>query len=373
MIKNLRMRYGSMVNDAKTLELVHNVTLQLFEERCSNWADAKTMDLHGALDTIIYDIMGQVIFGGNWTDADKGKAIRKEHLYLIEWSSRYGMEVLKEFSWKNMMNAGSDLRKYFASMKRLRNVCDGMIQERRKAIKENPKKFENDRTALTMLVTNKTSAEDPSPFFSPHLAVSTCIGFLNGAFDTTHSTSFWVFYHVAKHPVEAKELIDEIDKLFQGSQAPTISQLRDCALLDAFIKESMRLRPTVPIGMRVPTDDVEIGGKLIPAGTCCLPYLHFRPGTEAYFGPDVNNFNAKRFLGDSQAAVTARNKFDRFGAYGRMCVGMTFALAELKAMVAWVLHRYTLELADPNLDPEMIYEAGVFQPKDHFHFVFKKR
>merc|ERR1712232_890650 len=155
MIKNLRMRYGAMVNDKKTLEMVHEVTLQLFEQRCSKWADAQSVDLHGALDTIIYDIMGQVIFGGNWSDASKGKAIRKEHLYLIKWSSRYGMEVLKEPSWANMFKAGSDLRAFFASIKRFRALCSGMINDRRNAIKADPKSFENDRTALTMRVTHK--------------------------------------------------------------------------------------------------------------------------------------------------------------------------------------------------------------------------
>jgi len=249
-----------------------------------------------------------------------------------------------------------------------------MLDERRKEIKADPKKFEGDRTALTMLVQNKKSESDPTPFFSNHLSVSTCIGFLNGAFDTTHSTSFWIFYHLAKYPEQQQKLTEEINKLFVGDKQPTIGECRDCPLLDAWIKESMRLRPTVPIGMRVPDEDVTIGGVHIPGGTTMLPYLDYRPGTEKYFGAEPDKFRPERFLGDSKEAATARSKWDRFGGFARMCVGMTFAQAELRALIVWVLKNYAVELADPKMpEPEMIYEAGVYQPKDHFHFSFKKR
>lgn len=373
MIKNLRMRYGGMVNDKQTLQMVHDVSMALIEQRGCDWADHKTLDLHARLDTIIYDIQGQVIFGGNWSTTDVGQAIRKEHLYLIHWSSRYGMEFLKEPTWSSLFNCGADLRRYFASMRELRRVVGSLISDRKKAMKDDPAKYEDDKTALTMLVKNKKSEQDSTPFFSDHLAVSTCIGFLNGAYDTTHSTSFWTYFHLAKYPQEQQRLVDEFENLFPNKSTPTLSGLRDCSLLDAFIKESMRMRPTVPIGMRVPSDDVTIGGVHVPKGTCMLPFLDYRPGSDKQFGPDIDTFRMDRFLGDSEQAAQARSSFDRFGGYGRMCVGMTFALAELKALIARTVQLYEISLADPSIDPEMIYEAGVYQPKEHFHFVFKKR
>jgi len=252
-------------------------------------------------------------------------------------------------------------------------VCGDMIEARRSAMKADPKSFENDGTALTMLVADRISEDDPRPFFSQHLAVSTCIGFLNAAFDTTHSTLFWIFYHLARHQTEQKRLSEVLKKLF-GNSLPTSSGLRDCATLEAFIRESMRMRPTVPIGMRVPEEDVTIGGVHIPAGTTMLPYLDFRPGTEEHFGPDPDVFRPDRFLGESEAAIRARRKFDRFGGSARLCVGMLFAQTELRAFTARIIQKYTIELADPHMpEPCMIYEAGVYQPRDHFHFIFKNR
>jgi cytochrome P450 len=373
MIKNLRMRYGSMVNDKEVLKAVHEVTQKLFEERCTGWGDQKSVDLHAQMDTLIYDISGETIFGSRWTEAEKGKAIRKEHLFLIHWSSRYGMKVLKDPTFANAINAFSDLRAYLGAIRRMRSICGGLIEERRKAVKADPKKYANARDALTMLVSNKKSETDPSPFFSQHLATSTCIGFLNGAYDTTHSTSFWIWFHMATNPEAQKKLREAVDPIFKNGN-PSIDAVRECHVLDAFIKESMRMRPTVPIGMRTPAEDVQIGGKNIPEGTSMMIYLNFRACQEA-FGSDLNTFKPERFLGSSEAAKRANNAFDRFGGFGRMCVGMTFAQAELRAMISWVAHKYTVELEDPvkYADPEMIYEAGVFQPKEKFRFVFKKR
>jgi len=267
----------------------------------------------------------------------------------------------------------SDMRAYFKAIKDLRKVCGDMIDKRRDQIRANPKAFEKDKTALTMLVTEPTSETNPKPFFSKELAMSTCIGFLNGAYDTTHSTSFWLMYHLARHQDAQKKLIAELDAKF-GKKQPNIDECRTFKLLDATIRESMRMRPTVPIGMRVPETDCTIAGFDVPKGTTLLPFLDLRANTEKYFGKDLDTFRPERFLGDSPEATTARNSFDRFGGSARMCVGMTFALAELYAMFTNILLRFTVHLADPNMpEPEMIYEAGVYQPKEHFKFIFKRR
>jgi cytochrome P450 len=361
------------VNPPEVLEDVNNTAVQLIDERSATWADGPSLDLFRNLDGLIYDIMGQVIFKGNWTDGARGQAIRKEHLYLIHWSSRYGMKVLETPSFKNMLCAASDCMEFFASIKRLRAIVGEMIDNRRKEIAADPKKFANDKGALTNLVTNPVSPKDKTPFFSQHMAVSSCIGLLNGAYDTTHSTSFWCFYHLARFPEFQKRLAAELDRVF-GNGKPTLEKLRDCELLDSFIKESMRLRPTVPIGMRVPEEDIQIDGVHIPKGTTMMPFLDWREGQEQYYGAAPDEFRPDRFMGDGADAKAARKNFDRFGAYSRMCVGMTFALAELNAIVARVLQRFTIELLDTNMpEPEAIYEAGVYQPKEKFHFVFKKR
>lgn len=373
MIKQLRLIYQKMVAGRETLEMIHQIAFDAVGPMADKWGSNTSTNLHDELKILQYDIMGKALFGGVWSTTENGPKIRDTHLYLIQWSSRYGMKVLKDPSWGNFFSCISDLRAYFKAIKDLRDLCGAMIDIRRTAIAANPSAYVGDKTSLTMLVTEPVSSTDSTPFFSRELSISTSIGFLNGAFDTTLATSVWLFYHCAVNQEEQKKLIAQIDQAF-GGKPSTLTQNRELKLLDAWVRESLRMRPTVPIGMRIPTEDVVIAGVSVPKGTTCLPFLDLREGTEKFFGPDVDVFRPDRFLGDSEQAKMARKSFDRFGGSARLCVGMTFALAELQAILVTVLQKHTVHLADPTMrDPEMIYEAGVYQPKEHISFDFRKR
>merc|ERR1719436_131816 len=109
-----------------------------------------------------------------------------------------------------------------------------MIEQRRREVKENPKKWAADRSALTMLVTEKDE-KTGKPFFDKILAISTCAGFLNGAYDTTHISVFWLLYNLASNPEEQKKLQQEIDAAFgkPGSAVPEFEKCRTLKRLHA--------------------------------------------------------------------------------------------------------------------------------------------
>ena len=67
-----------------------------------------------------------------------------------------------------------------------------------------------------MLVTEKTSEASEKLFFHKNLAVATMMGFLNGAYDTTHSTTFWLLYHLARYPHVQTELATKIITHLKG-------------------------------------------------------------------------------------------------------------------------------------------------------------
>lgn len=53
-----------------------------------------------------------------------------------------------------------------------------------------------------------------------------------------------------------------------------------------------------------------------------------------------------------------------------MCIGFTFALVELKALLLSVVQQYRVEFADEESAGLKMYEAGVAQPKDKAQFRF---
>lgn len=115
--------------------------------------------------------------------------------------------------------------------------------------------------------------------------------------------------------------------------------------LDAAIKESLRLHPPVAQGsVRSVQSPFELGGYTLPAGVSVsvnMHLLHRRPDCH----PDPLEFKLERFLDNSPAP----NSWVPFGGGTRRCLGMPLALHEFKVVIATILQRMHVELAQPTL------------------------
>lgn len=186
-------------------------------------------------------------------------------------------------------------------------------------------------------------------------------------------------YNLAANPEEQAKLQKELDDTFgkpsPGKDVPSFDTCRNLKRLHAVIQESIRLRVTVPLGMRGNyKQDTKIGNYVVPKDATILPFTDGAHRDPVYFGNDVDKFRPERFIGDSPEAIKARKAFHGFGGGARMCVGFKFAEAELKAIFTYFLQRYTIQLVDPNMpSPSMVFESGVNAPKDKFSFIFKPR
>ncbi len=112
--------------------------------------------------------------------------------------------------------------------------------------------------------------------------------------------------------------------------------------LDAVVKETLRLRPILPDVVRRLSAPVVLGGHEIPAGVNLMLsiYLaHRRP--ETY--PDPTHFKPERFLG----AKLDPNAWFPFGGGVRRCIGLAFALYEMKVVLAQLLLGARFRLASP--------------------------
>ena len=98
---------------------------------------------------LIYDIMGRVLFGGEWSKSEIGKEIRKNHVYLIENSNVWAFYPFKP--WYN-----SAYRKYASTIKILRQLAGSLVDQRRRDVENDKTGQEEKRNdAVTMLVTER--------------------------------------------------------------------------------------------------------------------------------------------------------------------------------------------------------------------------
>jgi cytochrome P450 len=146
---------------------------------------------------------------------------------------------------------------------------------------------------------------------------------------------------LTQHPRVLADLCDELQEKLHGD-APTFEDLSELTLLDQVVKESLRLFPPAPMNHRITARDSELGDYRIPAGTEILASIyHTHRMPELY--PDPLAFRPQRWAGLDPGPYA----FNPFSAGPRMCIGATFALFEIKIVLALLLQRFRFELV-PN-------------------------
>lgn len=102
--------------------------------------------------------------------------------------------------------------------------------------------------------------------------------------------------------------------------------------LDAVIRETLRLHPIVPLIARQLMALAEVGGRRLPAGTllaCSIHHAHLDGATWS----DARQFRPDRFVGTKVEPF----EFLPFGQGKRRCLGMAFAMLEMRTVLRKVV------------------------------------
>jgi cytochrome P450 len=110
--------------------------------------------------------------------------------------------------------------------------------------------------------------------------------------------------------------------------------------LDATVREALRHDTIIPIVVRRLKRPLRIGGVDLPEGVIAAPALLLTHHRKDVWG-DPEVFRPERFLERKPSPY----EFLPFGGGVRRCVGMAFALYEMKVVLARVLARTSLRLA----------------------------
>ncbi|MFZ0088571.1 MAG: cytochrome P450 [Solirubrobacteraceae bacterium] len=149
---------------------------------------------------------------------------------------------------------------------------------------------------------------------------------------------------LAGHETTATGLAWTLDLVLHTPRVLSRARERDDAYLDALVKESLRLRPVIAgVGRVVRERPFPLGGYEIPVGVEINPSIsaiHRR----ADLYPDPAAFLPERFLGDDPPDTYT---WLPFGGGTRRCLGASFALTEMRIVLARVLERATLRAVDP--------------------------
>jgi cytochrome P450 len=169
------------------------------------------------------------------------------------------------------------------------------------------------------------------------------------SFENVACVLSWTAFLLAQHPQVMEELHAELGAVL-GGKPPTVEQVEKLPLLDAVVKESMRVLSPVPFLIRKVMQPTVLGGLPVNIDdrVVCSAYMTHHQA-DLYPQP-------QRFLPDRWFQIKPTPyEYLPFGAGPRTCIGRMFAMREIKVALAMILQRYRLTVEpDARIDRRML-------------------
>jgi retinoid hydroxylase len=173
---------------------------------------------------------------------------------------------------------------------------------------------------------------------------------LFAGYDTTAGTIGWMLAELLRRP----DLLERVRVEVRADEkdAPiTFEDLKQKPLLDAMIKETLRLHPQSAFNMRGVKAPFEFGGYTISPGVNIMLAPVFTHRMAEYFA-DPEQFDPDRFLAPRDEDTKHPYAWIGFGGGPRICIGMGIAQIEIKAMFTRLMRRFDVQLVpDQDLSP----------------------
>ncbi len=307
------------------------------ERLLSHWQDGSERDIHADMTHVTMWIIAETMFGVNLN-----------HSPSFEDAANSAQKIVIEdlISLMPAWLTGRD-----AETERVNTVLTELVKGFVAQHNANPNPDRHDLLSLLLA----TRDEDGQPMSEEFLRNNILTMFFAGH-ETTANTLTWAHYYLSQNPAILKRLQDEVDAVLPDGRLPTLADLPNLPYTLMVIKETMRQQPTVATFPRVITEDVELGGYLLKAGSFILisPYvLHH----DARHWADPNRYDPERFSEKNERRIP-KYAYLPFGGGPRICIGNHFALMEAHILLALMVRRYQLHLS-PNAKIEPKYHVTV--------------
>ncbi|KAJ8729843.1 hypothetical protein PYW07_016881 [Mythimna separata] len=180
--------------------------------------------------------------------------------------------------------------------------------------------------------------------------------FFAAGFDTSASSLTMVIHEIAINPDVQDKLYQECRQLKEDKEPLTFDKLSELKYLDCVINETLRKWTPAIFMDRTCQKTYELpppheGGK---------PYT-LKPGDVVYnmvnciqmdprYFPDPHKFDPERFSEENKHKIKPCT-YSPFGGGPRICIGMRFAMMELKVLVYLIMLNFTIVKTEKTIDP----------------------
>jgi len=196
--------------------------------------------------------------------------------------------------------------------------------------------------------------------------VAQCVAFLLGGHETSMITLSTTSYLLALNVEIQEKLRKEIRQHMKMNPSASLYELsHGIEYLDCVISETQRLYPPAHQLNRECTQDCNINGIPIPEGMeIIIPFYALHHDPDAWEDPE--KFDPERFRGPTKD-TRHPYQFLPFGAGPRSCIGMRFALMEIKIALVKILMKYKLVRSPDTQVPMVMHAGNTLSPRNGVH------
>ncbi|MDJ0580569.1 cytochrome P450 [Crocosphaera sp.] len=217
---------------------------------------------------------------------------------------------------------------------RLRQEVDELIYAEIQERRDNPDESRTDILSLMMAARDEAG----EPMTDEELR-DELMTLLVAGHETTATSLAWALYWIHHLPEVQEKLREELDSLGENPDPNTIFR---APYLNAVCSETLRMYPVVLATLnRLVKSPLPVMGYDLEPGTLVRASIYSTHHREDLY-PEPHKFKPERFLERQFTPF----EYLPFGGGNRRCIGMAFALFEMKLVLTTVLSRWQLQMAD---------------------------
>ena len=306
--------------------------------------DGDVRDINHEMMGVTQQIVLRCLFGTNF-EADTERAGESLHVYLNNHMSEiFGLRRLLP-SWISTPAR----RQANAAAKVMDDIVYSVVAAKR------AQDTSQDDDVLSRLI---NAAEVDGVQMSDRQLRDEAVTFFAAGHETTALTLTYTYYLLSTHPEAQDRLIAEVSDVLGGKRV-TAASSRKLPFTKAVVQEAMRCYPPVWGIGREPTEDVEVGPYLFPAGSQLL-LSQWVVHRDARWFDDPWDFKPQRWM-DGLEDKLPRFAYFPFGGGPRVCIGNHFAMLEAIVILATIAQKWRFEATSDEpltLSPSVTLRPG---------------
>ncbi|MFB2968914.1 cytochrome P450 [Aerosakkonema sp. BLCC-F183] len=305
------------------------IVCDIAEEVISKWTIDKPFEARSSMQEISLRVILRTIFG-----LDEGERYEKLRQLLTLLLDTTGSPLRSSFVFLEVLQkdlgAWSPWGKFLRLKQQINELLYAEIRERR---------AKNDLSGEDILTLMMSARDEEGQPMTDEELKDELMTLLFAGHETTATALAWALYWIHRQPEVREKLLIELDTLGENPDANAIAKL---PYLNAVCSETLRIYPVLLFALpRITKAPVEIMGYRFAANTMLSPCIYLVHHREDLY-PEPKRFKPERFLERQYSPY----EFFPFGGSNRRCIGMAFAMFEMKLVLATILSKLELSLAD---------------------------